>query len=447
MNPGKVVSPYRLDENLRLGSEFNHPEPKTHFAYPDDRASFSFAMMRCVGVGECRKEHHGTMCPSYMVTREEEHSTRGRARLLYEMLERNPLTGGWRDEHVREALDLCLACKACKSECPVNVDMATYKAEFLSHYYDGRLRPMAAYTMGWIHWWARLAGHVPRVANFFAQTRPFSQIIKTAAGIAPQRVLPQFALRPFTASFRQPNTAGPTLLLWPDTFNNYFHPETCRDALEVLQRAGFDVKLPGKSLCCGRPLYDFGFLKTAKRLLRQILDVLREDVRAGITVVVLEPSCAAVFRDEMVNLFPHDADAQRLSRQTFLLSEFLEKKAPEAALPRLAGKAVIHGHCHHKAIMKMDDEEKVLSKLGLQFEVLDSGCCGMAGAFGFERDHYHVSVKAAERVLLPRVRECSEDTLIIANGFSCREQIRQLAGRRAFHLAEVINSGFRKELL
>src|SRR6266571_2548389 len=319
MNPGKVVNPYRMDENLRLGTSYNPPQLKTHFRFPDDQGRFSRATLRCVGVGACRRIEGGTMCPSFMVTREEQHSTRGRARLFFEMLEGNPLQGGWRSEEVKEALDLCFACKGCKSDCPVNVDMATYKAEFLSHYYEGRLRPLTAYTMGLIHWWARLAAFMPGVANFFTHAPLLRNVAKKLAGIAPQRQVPAFAPQTFKQWFRQRsprNLDKPVVILWPDTFNNHFHPETAIAAVEVLEAAGYRVEVPQQALCCGRPLYDYGMLDTAKHLLRTILDTLRPQITQGVPVVGLEPSCVAVFRDELVNLFPGDAEARRLSQQT-----------------------------------------------------------------------------------------------------------------------------------
>jgi FAD/FMN-containing dehydrogenase/Fe-S oxidoreductase len=449
MNPGKVVSPYPLDQNLRLGADYNPPTQETHFQFPADQYDFSRVALRCVGVGECRKEGVGTMCPSYMVTREEMHSTRGRARLLFEMLQGSPLTEGWRSEHVKDALDLCLACKGCKGECPVNVDMATYKAEFLSHYYEGRARPRHAYAFGLIHRWARLASIMPGAVNLFTQTPLLRAIAKTVAGMAPQRRIPRFASQTFKDWFRRRESgrAGEAaihkVILWPDTFNNYFHPEVGRATVEALEEAGYRVMVPNRDLCCGRPLYDYGFLDLAERQLRQILDELRPEIEAGVPLIGLEPSCLAVFRDELVNLFPHDQDAARLSKQSYLLSEFLEKEGYDP--PRLRRKAVVHGHCHHKAIMKMDAEEKTLRKMGLDFNVLDSGCCGMAGAFGFEQgDHYDVSMKCGERVLLPAVRRAAKDALIIADGFSCREQIAQTTGRRALHLAQVIQMAMRE---
>ncbi len=439
MNPGKVVEPYRLDENLRLGAGYDPPRLKTHFHYPEEHDGFAGAALRCVGVGKCRRDGGGTMCPSYMVTREERHSTRGRGHLLFEMLQGDPLTGGWKSEAVKEALDLCLSCKGCKEECPVHVDMATYKAEFLAHYYEGRVRPPAAYAMGLIHWWARAASVAPGLANLLSSTPGLSGMMKRAAGIAPQRSIPQFAPQTFKQWFRRReprNLGAERVILWPDTFNNHFHPESAAAATEVLEALGYQVTVPRQALCCGRPLYDFGMLATARRMLEEILEALKDDILAGTPVVGLEPSCVAVFRDEMPRLMPENDLARRLAAQTFLFSEFLEKRAVK--VPQLRRKAVVHGHCHHKAVIGFGDEEKLLKRIGLEHEILDSGCCGMAGGFGFERGHYEVSVACGERVLLPAVRGADPDTIVIADGFSCRQQIEDLTGRRAVHLAEVM---------
>ncbi|MBI4543878.1 MAG: FAD-binding protein [Gemmatimonadetes bacterium] len=441
MNPGKVVDPYPITSNLRLGTSYAPPDLQTHFRYPEDRASFARAALRCVGVGKCRKLDSGTMCPSYMATLEERHSTRGRARLLFEMLEGEPLRRGWRDPHVREALDLCLACKACKRECPVSVDMATYKAEFLAHYYRRRLRPRSAYAMGLVYWWARLASIAPALANSVTGARGVGAVARAAAGLAPERALPRFARHTFREWFRRRgphNDAGPRVLLWPDTFNNHFHPGTACAAVDVLEAAGYRVEIPPRPLCCGRPLYDFGMLRLARRQLRQILDVLRPQITAGVPVVGLEPSCLAVFRDELINFFPHDETARRLSRQSFLLAEFLDRHADGWQPPPLRRKAIVHGHCHQQALVGMRSDRALLERLGLDFRILDSGCCGMAGSFGFEREKYAVSMLVGERVLLPAVREAAPDTLVVADGFSCREQILQATGRRALHLAEVL---------
>ncbi len=483
MNPGKVVDPYRVDENLRLPVAMSslssvregegealspaktvgahvvvspHPNPlpaaagrgdDPHFSYLEDEGSFPLAMERCIGIGECRRLHGGTMCPSYRATLEEQHSTRGRARMLFEMLYGEPATRGWGSEAVKETLDLCLACKGCKTECPANVDMATYKAEFLSHYYREHRRPRTAFTLGLVHRWSRLASRVPLLVNLLTHAPILSGLAKKIAGIAQERRIPSYASWTFTEWFRKrsapPNSGSGSrtrVLIWPDTFNNYFHPETARAAVEVLEHLGFEVAIPARPLCCGRPLYDFGTLDIAKRMLRQILDALRDDLRAGTPIVGLEPSCIAVFRDELPNLLPLDEDARRLSQQSFLFSEFIQKHAAEAELPKLSGKALVHVHCHHKAIMGSSAEAAVLGKLGLDYQLLDDGCCGMAGAFGFEAEHYDISMKIGEQVLLPAVRKADSETFVIADGFSCREQISQGANRRTVHLAEVIRS-------
>jgi FAD/FMN-containing dehydrogenase/Fe-S oxidoreductase len=443
MNPGKKIDAYGVTENLRVGPDYNPPQPATHFHYADDRGSFARAALRCVGVGECRKEGGQVMCPSYQATREEMHSTRGRARLLWEMMNGEVLTGGWKSEAVKESLDLCLACKGCKGECPVNVDMATYKAEFLSHYYEGRLRPRHAYAMGWIYWWARLASLAPGLANFFGQTPGLSALAKWAGGIAQQRQMPAFAPQTFKEWYaRRPvrNEGRPPVILWPDTFNNHFHPEVARAAVEVLENAGYQVWVPRASLCCGRPLYDFGMLDDARHLLREILTTLQPQIEAEIPVVGLEPSCVSVFRDEMINLFPNDEYARRLSRHVFVLGEFLTKVVHDYRPPVLRRKAILHGHCHQKSVLdnKMKDEKELLKKLGLDCQEPEAGCCGMAGSFGFEPDHYELSMKIAGRNLLPAVRQADADTLVIADGFSCKEQILEGAGRRPLHLAEVL---------
>ncbi|MBV8050546.1 MAG: FAD-binding oxidoreductase, partial [Acidobacteriaceae bacterium] len=382
MNPGKVVEPYRIDENLRLGAEYSPWEPQTHFQFPEDHGSLASATLRCVGVGKCRRYEGGVMCPSFRVTREEEHSTRGRAHLLWEMTQGSVIEDRWRDEHVKDSLDLCLACKGCKSDCPVGVDVASYKAEFLSHYYQGRVRPRGAYAFGNIDLWARFASMAPGLVNLATQVPGLRDVSKVIAGIPPQRSIPAFAPQTFRSWFGQRSAQkknGAPVLLWPDTFNNYFLPDTARAAVEVLEAAGFQVRLPAMTLCCGRPLYDWGMLDRAKRLLLQTLDVLEPELERQIPIVVLEPSCASVFRDELVNLFPHDQRARALSQQTFLLSEFLERKAGQFSVPQLKGKAIVHGHCHQKSVLKMNDEESVLRKMGLDFRMPAPGCCGMAG--------------------------------------------------------------------
>jgi FAD/FMN-containing dehydrogenase/Fe-S oxidoreductase len=442
MNPGKVIDAYPVDANLRLGPDQPRRSVRTYFRFQEDAGSFAAAAERCFGMGRCRRTEGGTMCPSYMATREEKHSTRGRAHLLFELL-RGEVIGrdGWREESVKEALDLCLACKGCKADCPVQVDVATYKAEFLAHYYEGRLRPPAAYALGLVQWWGRAGTPGRAAANALMQRPRSARAMKALIGIAPERGLPQFSRQTFRDWFRarRPHGEGRSVLLWPDTFTNLFHPSVGIAAVEVLEAAGFRVRVPERWLCCGRPLYDFGMLKLARRQLRAVLEALAPELDAGVPVVGLEPSCVAVFKDELLNLLGEDARARQLSEQTVLLTDFLEREAPEfAGRLRRPGTAVVHGHCHQKALLTMGSEVRTLEQLGLDVELLDSGCCGLAGSFGYEVDHYDVSMACGERVLLPAVRSADPETLVVADGYSCREQIAHGTGRRAHHVAEVL---------
>ena len=452
MNPGKVVDPYRIEENLRLGSDYHPWDPATHFKFPEDNGSFAHAALRCVGVGKCRREngkgHQDTMCPSFMVTHEEMHSTRGRTHLLWEMMNGEIIQDGWRDEHIKEALDLCLACKGCKGDCPVNVDVATYKAEFLSHYWEGRLRPVYAYAFGWIDKWARMASIAPGFANLFTQLPGLSALAKKAAGMPQEREIPAFAPETFQSWFRKrgkPADGGRKVLLWADTFNNYFMPETAQAAVDVLEDAGCQVEVLQRHLCCGRPLYDYGFLDMAKSYLNRNLAALRPYISSETPMVVLEPSCCSVFRDEMKNLMPESEEAKQLCENTFTLSEFLQKKVNGYKPPEIKRQAIVQGHCHHKAIMRLKEERALMEKTGMDFRVLESGCCGMAGSFGYEQDKYQVSIDCGERDLLPEVRKAGVSTLVIADGFSCKEQIAQETNRQALHLAEVLQMGLRPE--
>jgi FAD/FMN-containing dehydrogenase/Fe-S oxidoreductase len=449
MNPNKLIDAHEPHEDLRLGADYNPWQPKTHFAFAEDEGSFARATLRCVGVGACRKKEAGTMCPSYMATNEERHSTRGRAHLLWELLQEEVLPNKWQNEQVREALDLCLSCKACKSECPVSVDMATYKSEFLSHHYEGKPRPLSHYAFGRIDRLAQLASYAPGLVNAINRAPGFSHLMKSLLHIHPLRRFPRFS-KPFTPDrrlatdprrYRDRRTGitkeAPEVFLWADTFNNYFHPGTLRAAHRVLTSAGFRVSVCNHHLCCGRPLYDFGMLDTAKQYLLKVLDALTQQLHDETPIVVLEPSCASVFRDELPNLLPNDPRAQKLSDQTFLLSEFLVKFAPEYQPPKINKKIIVHGHCHQRSVMGMHDELKLLRATGAEVELLDSGCCGMAGPFGFEHDKYEVSQTLGERVLLPAVRN-NKEAIIVSDGFSCCEQITQNTKARPKHLAEVL---------
>jgi FAD/FMN-containing dehydrogenase/Fe-S oxidoreductase len=451
MNPGKVVRPYRLDENLTLRGWFPR-EPSTFFRYPHDGGKFSAgAASRCVGIGKCRGDEGGVMCPSYRVTRDEEHSTRGRARLLMEMVRGEVVSGGWHSAEVRDALDLCLACKGCRKECPVGVDMATYKAEFLAHHYAGRVRPAAHYSMGWLPVLARLITAVPGLAgavNLAVRTPGISSLAKRAGGIAPQRTLPRFAGQTFTrwhARHRR-QRSGRRVILWPDTFSNNFHPEVARAAVTVLERAGFSVEVPGRPLCCGLTWISTGQLGMAGRMLRRTIRALRPALRAGVPVVVLEPSCAAVFRSDAAELLGSD-DARLLADRTRTLAELLTEAGwlPGGVLEGLSRegahtrRAIAQVHCHQHAIMGFDPDTEILRRCGVDVEVLDTGCCGLAGNFGFERGHFEVSAACAERGLWPAARSADPDTVVLADGFSCRTQLAAgRTGRDGVHLAQLL---------
>ncbi|MFI5683281.1 FAD-binding and (Fe-S)-binding domain-containing protein [Streptomyces sp. NPDC051636] len=452
MNPGKVVHPNPVDGQLRLGPAWRPHTPETHFGYPEDEHSFTRAVMRCVGIGNCRGHSGGVMCPSYRATMEEEHSTRGRARLLFEMLgghADSAVKDGWRSTEVRDALDLCLACKGCKSDCPTGVDMATLKAEFLAHHYDGRVRPAAHYSMGWLPLWARLSRISPSLVNSALHAPGLARTGKRLAGIDAAREAPVFAEQSFLQWWQergaeQPDPADPrTVVLWPDTFSAYFHPSIAISAVRVLEDAGFRVAVPDKPVCCGLTWISTGQLAVAKKVLRRTLGVLRPYLEAGTPVIGLEPSCTAVFRADAPELMPADQDVCRLAGQVRTFAEQLVHHAPgDWRPPRLARQATVQTHCHQHAIMKFDADRELMRRAHLDADVLDEGCCGLAGNFGFERGHHEVSMAVAEQGVLPAVREAAPGSLLLADGFSCRTQVEQAdTGRRALHLAEVLALG------
>lgn len=445
MNPGKVLDPYPITANLRVGPSYRPQEVPGLFAYPEDGGSFTKATLRCVGVGKCRRRDTkgGVMCPSYLGTDEEKHSTRGRARLLFEMLRGDALRDGFADRGVEEALDLCLACKGCKHDCPVEVDMASYKADFRARHYAGKWRPRGAYSMGQIARWARLAAVAPALANFATRAPAVSMLTKWLGGIAPARTMPAFAGQTYRAWHKRHarRRSGQRVILWPDTFNNYFRPQSAIAATRLLERLGFAVDIPAAPLCCGRPLYDWGWVDQAKALWRRSLNVLADDIRSGVPVIGLEPACVSAFRDELPALFPGDSQAMALSQQTRFLSEFLHDRGIVPALAAARDPVLVQYHCHHHAVLDKTAETALLAALPVKAEILQKGCCGMAGAFGFESAKYDLSRTIAERGILPPIRASSPDTVILANGFSCREQIEQLSGRATFHLAEWLEGG------
>ncbi|MFI9785278.1 FAD-binding and (Fe-S)-binding domain-containing protein [Kitasatospora sp. NPDC051984] len=436
LNPGLLVDPRPLDADLR----FPGRELPLTLAYPQDAGSLLNAVHRCVGVGKCVDTNSGVMCPSYMVTGEERHSTRGRARLLGEMLRGEMLRGelvtdGWRSPEVREALDLCLGCKGCASDCPVQVDMATYRSEFLYHHYRFRPRPAAHYSFGLLPLWLRLAHLAPRAANAALSGRFSGALLKRLGGIDPRRSLPALPERRFSSWFRSyraahpADPAAPAVLLWPDSMSELLDPAPAMAAVQVLERLGFRVQLPAGPVCCGLTLIASGQLGAARRVIRRS----QRQLPPGLPVVGLEPSCTATLRGD----WPKLLDAPELPSRVRTLAEFLDEN--EVALPRLGGTAMTQVHCHQHAVLGTDADQRLTAMLGLTNRHLDAGCCGLAGAFGFERGHYEVSVAAAERALLPAVRAAEPGTLLLADGLSCRTQLTQLEpSARPLHLAEVL---------
>jgi len=462
MNPGKLIDAVRVYdpiENLRHGIQMDSGthELETHFVFARDGGSLERATERCVGVGACRNTVGGVMCPSYRATGQEHHSTRGRARLLWEMLAGALKEEGFKNESVHEALDLCLSCKACKTECPVQVDMAAYKAEFLAQRYKGRIHPPRHYVFGFADKLAQLGSLAPGLTNAMLTGSITSPVIKRIAGVARERELPKLAARSYqrlrgksssspALSARERGKEGAarvtdrTVLLWPDTWNNYYHPSTLESAETVLSLAGFHVETPEGHICCGRPLYDFGLLDHARAYLAKVLDKVGPQIEAGMPFVFLEPSCASVFKDELLEFFPKDPRAQQLSKQVWLLADLLAAEAPDWIPSRLEGAHIlVHGHCHHKAVFGGPANEiEILRRAGATVEPIKAGCCGMAGPFGFEAEKFEVSKAIANDGLLPAVESAGPMTIVLADGFSCREQISQLGHKHALHFAEVL---------
>ncbi|WP_166351704.1 FAD-binding and (Fe-S)-binding domain-containing protein [Phytoactinopolyspora limicola] len=439
LNPGVLVRPRPLDADLRFDGPVRQL-PIT-LRYPHDDGGLATATRRCVGVGACIDTSSGVMCPSYMVTGREEHSTRGRARLLAEMMRGETVPDGWRSTEVRDALDLCLACKGCLSDCPVHVDMATYKAEFLHHHYANRVRPASHYTLGYLPAVARLAALAPGAANTMLRMPGVAPVFKWAGGIAPERPVPSFApttLRRMLRRRRRGSGDGrPAVMLWPDTFTNYFTPDVGVAAVRVLEHAGFDVRLPRGPVCCGLTWMSTGQLGTARRVLRRTVRALRPGAGEAVPIVGVEPSCLAMLRHDARELLP-DGELDGVPDRVYTLAGFLAEYAPDTAFVQVGAAAIAQQHCHQHAVFGNVADEQVLNRAGVNVRTLDSGCCGLAGNFGMEKGHYDVSVAAARRVLVPEVEAASPEAIVLADGFSCRTQIEHLTGRRAVHLAEVL---------
>jgi FAD/FMN-containing dehydrogenase/Fe-S oxidoreductase len=475
MNPGKVVDPYPLDSNVRYHS-LSEPASlrPSAYAFGDDAGSLLHAVLRCVGVGRCRRDDVATMCPSFRATRDEVQSTRGRAKVLGEMFQGGLVVPSWHNEEVHEALELCLSCKACASDCPTHVDMATYKSEFLYHYYRRRLRPVAMYAVGLLPWAARFVTASPaasRLVNSVLRSPGLVPALKRAAGIAANRPVPVFSpgggLRrrlwrdsscggvggteggvargggtgdepgpPTGGSVRDRTPATTSVVVWPDTFTDAFSPGTGADIIAVLSSLGEHVAVPSGWACCGRTLYDFGMLGLARRSLRRLVGVLQPWVEAGVPVVVPEPSCLAAFRDELPALLHDEPLAHRLCELARSPAEHLVAAGHLERLGAGAGQsglAVLHPHCHQRSVVGTGAEEAVLEALGYRVEVLDAGCCGLAGPFGFNARHEPVSRRIGQDLWLPKVREAlragpeAGRAHLVVDGFSCYTQLVHLA--------------------
>ncbi len=443
MNPGKLVDARPFDVDLALGPSHRRLEAlETVFSYPADGGSFQRAVERCVGVGKCRSLSGGVMCPSFRATRDERHSTRGRARLLEEMLQGEVIKGGWRSKEVLDALDLCLACKGCAVDCPTHVDMATYKAEFYFHHFKGRLRPTDAYLLGLIPFWLSIASRAPALFNAAAKKSALATWIMRRAGITTTRPAPLLASRPLQRVLaRRPRPSAPKAVLWPDTFTNYFLPQRGIAALRILDATGSGVLTPNSWVCCGRPFYDFGMLNLARAVLKRSLRVLRSELEAGLSVIVLEPTCLAVFRDELPSLLPNDPLATRLARQAKSLAEYLDQKPEPIRHNRDQLKVYLFPHCHYRAVGGPRADEALLSRLGYQVEVLDVGCCGGAGAFAFQARNAALSEQIARLGFLPAISAIPPDAPVLLDGFSCTLQARYFAIHNTTCLAEFVAQG------
>ena len=441
LNPGVLADPAPLDADLRV--PMARPiRAGLGFAYPHDGGDLSTAVHRCTGVGKCRADttaSGGVMCPSYLATRDEKDSTRGRARVLQE-LANGTLVKGFGSPEVTQALELCLSCKGCSSDCPAGVDMATYKAEVLYQRYRRRLRPAGHYALGWLPRWAALASRAPGLANAALGREALAGPAKRLAGVDARRPLPRFAARTFRDWFaRRPPRAGSPVLLWVDTFTDHFTPEVGQAAVRVLEAAGYSVGITGQPVCCGLTWISTGQLDGARRQLRRSLRALDGALKTGTPIVGLEPSCTAVLRGDITELLPEDPRARQVQAATRTFAELLTA-TPGWEPPDLAGvRAVAQPHCHQHAVMGWHADSALLASSGARVDAV-GGCCGLAGNFGMERGHYDVSQAVAETALLPAVRQAADDAVVLADGFSCRTQLEQLGQVRGLHLAQLLAS-------
>ncbi|MGD0020313.1 MAG: FAD-binding and (Fe-S)-binding domain-containing protein [Candidatus Limnocylindrales bacterium] len=453
MNPGKLIDARPLDVDLRFGPGYRASSlGASRMRLSSAGLSLQAAAERCVGVGRCRRDDAGTMCPSYRATRDERHSTRGRAKLLVELFQGEVTQARWRNEEVRAALDLCLSCKGCVVDCPTQVDMAAYKSEFLSHYYAGHLRPRSMYTFGLLPWAARLTSRATWLPNVLLGAPGLGRLVRTALGVTTARPAPRLASRPFRRSptaVAHRDDLEASVVVWADTFTDAFRPALADDLVAVLEAAGERVAVPSRWGCCGRPLYDAGMLGLARRTLAGLLDVLEPWTSRGVPIVVPEPSCLSTFRDELPALLWRDPRAGRLaslarSPAEHLLASpgfaaLLSERAIRSERDRRAQRVVVHPHCQGRAAGLTAADRALLGRLGFEIEVLDAGCCGLAGSFGYSHEHEALSRRIGEEHWLPRVRRAvgAGDELVI-DGFSCATQLKHLSDLRSTTLVSLV---------
>ncbi len=447
MNPGKLIHPYRMDENLRYGPQYQMPKAKSVFLYPNDSGGIGRAFERCIGMGKCRSQST-PMCPSFQATGEERLSTRGRAHLLHEMLRGEVIKDSWNNNNIKHSLEYCLSCKACKTDCPTEVDIATYKAEFMAQHYAKRSRPIAHYLFGQIGQILPVLALFPRLLNTLGDRLIFKKLLNKTLDLRMDAKLPSLSLLPFNKWAKQNcqyeqehfhwfgNNKDPVVILWIDSFSNYYTPHILKAGLRCLVKSGFRVGIARKRFCCGRPLYEHGFLKQAKQQLNEIVEHFYQQLPNNSKVVVLEPSCLSVFKDELLNLFGSEPRAKDLSNRVTTLIDFLNSNGirPKKKLEN----AILHLHCHHKSLLNNTQDKTWLSECFEQLNEPENGCCGMAGSFGMKDQTRNISDFLYQRKLKPAIAESEEKTLLVANGISCREQIQRQSGRVVMHPAEIV---------
>jgi FAD/FMN-containing dehydrogenase/Fe-S oxidoreductase len=447
MNPGKIVDAQTIEQNLRYGTKYADKEIKTAFQYRAEN-SFRESVHMCTGVGECRKTLGGTMCPSFKATRNEEHSTRGRANALRLAMSGQLDNEGLTSKRLHQVLDLCLSCKACKSECPSNVDMSKMKGDVLQMYYDEhgttlRDRLIRDSTMAAQH----LSGVLSRPVNFIQKTKLFRFILQQLAGFDKRRILPAYGKEQFYKWFeREGNNnfrGNKKVVLFADTYLNFYEPQIGISALELLNSCGYEVILANVG-CCQRPKISHGFLRAAKKGGTKTIEGLKKYLDQGYTIVVCEPGCASALNDDLADLIDDETTATQLQEQVMMIDVFLAREIETGNLSRsfeaVAENILIHGHCHQKALYSTKGMKTIFGRTGQTVTEIPSGCCGMAGSFGYEKEHYAISQKIGEEILFPAVRSMKNGTIVVANGFSCRHQIEHFTGVKPKHWVEVIRA-------